>query len=79
MEKIGVVGCGPMGSGIAEAVRDAKPGPVRWKVVIAAESPWAGVVYETRAGQRRESFEGQEEFVRAIMRLTGWQPPDPMP
>lgn len=50
--------------------RRVKP---RWKVVVAAETPWRGTVYETRAGQHREEFDGPEEFLRAITRLTGWR------
>lgn len=40
--------------------RRVKP---RWKVVVAAETPWRGTVYETRVGQRREEFDGPEEGV----------------
>lgn len=46
---------------------------VRPKVIIAAERPWRGSVYETRAGKRREQFDGPEEFLRASTRLTVWQ------
>lgn len=49
--------------------------PVRWKLVIAADDPWAGVLYETRAGHRRESFGGPAKFLQALTRLTDWQWP----
>lgn len=44
-------------------------------MVVAAETPWTGEIYETRAGRRREQFDGPEEFVQAVLRLTGWRPP----
>jgi hypothetical protein len=60
-------------SGQSDAPVEARRGKVRWKVVVAAETPWAGSVYETRAGHRWEGFEGPEEFMQAVMRLTGWR------
>ena len=48
-----------------------------WKLVLAADEPWRGSVYRTRAGRRRESFDSPEEFMRAVMRLTGWEFPPP--
>lgn len=54
----------------------SRPRPMRrWKVVFAADEPWLGEVYETRSGRRRESFDSPEEFVRSVMRLTGWHWP----
>lgn len=50
--------------------------PIRWKVVVAADEPWRGEVYETRAGRRREAFDGPAEFLDALMRLTGWDRPN---
>jgi hypothetical protein len=59
--------------GVPAEGRKAK---VRWKLVVAAGTPWTGSVYETRAGHRREEFDGPEEFVQALMRLTGWRIPE---
>lgn len=56
--------------------KDSTPGrrvKPRWKLVVAAETPWRGAVYETRAGQHREEFDGPQEFLQAIARLTGWR------
>lgn len=58
----------------AEAPREPRR-PTRWKLVVAADEPWSGEIYETRAGRRRESFDGPAEFIEALMRLTDWEWP----
>lgn len=63
------------GAGGDVTAEKARKSVIRWKIVMAADSPWEGVVYETRAGRRRESFHTPEEFVRAVMLLTGWHLP----
>lgn len=49
---------------------------MRWKLIVAAQGPWQGNVYETRAGNRREEFDGPGEFLHAVARLTGWSQSD---
>ncbi|WP_228001334.1 hypothetical protein [Nocardia australiensis] len=47
----------------------------QWKLVVAANEQWQGEIYETRAGRRREAFNGPIEFLDAVRRLTGWELP----
>lgn len=49
--------------------------PSRWKLVLAADQPWVGRIYPTRSGKQRETFDCPEQFVQAVMRLTGWEWP----
>lgn len=44
----------------------------RWKLIIAAETPWHGEVYDTRPDHVRASFCSAEAFCRTIMEATGW-------
>lgn len=41
------------------------------KVIVLAESPWRGVVYTTRDGNRRV-FNDPVELLRMIAELTRW-------
>lgn len=67
------LGDGGRANGLSGQERRVK---VRWKFIVAAERPWHGTVYETRAGNRREEFDGPEEFLCAVARLTGWSQSD---
>lgn len=42
------------------------------KVIVAADEPWRGAVYATSKGRGRLSFNGFEEFLRAVKDVTGW-------
>jgi hypothetical protein len=51
---------------------------VAWKLVVAAEAPWTGVIYHTRPGQRFR-FSTVETFCGALLALTGWTIQAPSP
>lgn len=60
-----------------ETEAGSSPKRAQWKIVIAADQPWAGTIYTTKRGDCRLSFDCAEDFLSALMRLTGWRPPDP--
>jgi hypothetical protein len=46
--------------------------PVLWKLIVAAEAPWAGEIYHTRPGNHRVRFDSVESFCGAVLEVTGW-------
>ncbi|MDL9948495.1 hypothetical protein QSJ19_23505 [Gordonia sp. ABSL11-1] len=47
--------------------------PTRSKFIIAADEQWRGEIYRTRPGLPHLGFESFEQFVLAVVRVSGWQ------
>ena len=43
------------------------------KFIVAADAAWTGEIYRTRPGLGRVHFMTFEEFLRAVLGVTGWQ------
>lgn len=43
-----------------------------WKLIVAAEAPWTGELYQTRLGRQRLEFSTVETFCSAVLATTGW-------
>ncbi|MDV3125350.1 hypothetical protein M1247_10540 [Mycobacterium sp. 21AC1] len=48
-----------------------KPSTKR-KFIVAADEPWAGHLYRTRPGLGHLPFATFEQFLRAVLDITGW-------
>lgn len=60
-------GTGHLASGTEPPIREGGS-----KFVLAADAPWRGQAYRTRSGHVRLKFLGVEEFISAVIGMTGW-------
>jgi hypothetical protein len=44
----------------------------KFKFIVAATAPWTGEMYRTRRGLGHYVFDTFEEFVSAVLQITGW-------
>jgi hypothetical protein len=42
------------------------------KFIVAADVPWTGEIYRTRPGLRHFRFASFDDFLRAVLEVTGW-------
>ncbi|WP_133119109.1 hypothetical protein [Mycolicibacterium agri] len=67
---------GPVGDATAPPVQSARPRPNARahtrKFIVAASGSWIGELYRTRPGLGHLHFGTFEQFLRAVMDITGW-------